>query len=1365
MYVHQYHKLRKSRHVADKQETAFIYSACRFDELITRDDQGIIKGINTGPGIRASFVGPHITGREAVGTLVNAEVRAGMKLMESGLHKHYVNYTSHFNPHHADYHEASNVPEFWSFDDAPHIHSVTGRGSGGVEELGEHKKKSVVRFNTSPLPRPPTHPVGRHHPQPGSTLGTTTNDHSPHYLQTTVAAEGHAAGHPHVEPHHLHHASQLHTVHKHKVHHKADKNSDHPPLPPAGHEPDLIVIGKSEHHHVQKKGLPHYLQTTNVMEMHTAGRVHHDPHMTSHEDRTSASAHANAGGSHAHRHASHDGHAHHHEESGVPHYMQETDTTEAHHAGHSGYAGHAVARHKQGKVGKKTHKADLKSASSVQLKRAQEGKVGVERAKNKPKRIATKYDYPLKKSTTKTSSKTMGPVASPSRSLVPSRHPHSETMAEKAARKSLESKMVQILPPHKTSRYEQAHEHQHRVHGSLDPAPKHEAYKTKEADSESDDNNNPDLLRFVTRADLYRNAGETSTDESDASAAAPQDSAQHGHQGSRIAGEMMDTSSLYRTVLSLDKESVRDNMERTATTHIFKRMNDAKDTPLMKFFRGAVKLDQAKRPRRSANAEAEKSTYLDEEDEVAKNNAKRISRERDQAALRDMSQYIADSGPTGAAHDATAVGAALLERSMNLSYATNADTSMRLERSFVSLQDDDSLGRVYDGAAAGERVDRGLNTSGISLIEDDEEDDEGIEGDVLGHNDHTLALFRDPSSRQRRKLEMFEVVNTLDDALRLVQETRWAMAKLRRHAFLTKIHRQIYHKNSSLRLQNCLRGWNHLHKSSIKQFSLCDAIFARKAKAMALARLHYFGYTRMQRLLSKLTKTTESNIKRRATDIWWVKTRTLLSGHRVTRLRRQGALRKRFAAWVWCTSYVPGMTAIRKKVTRRVCMPLLSRWRAKTVRLGKVRKVFTTCLSAWEDRLVRTVHRSDYLRSMDVWDCWRLYVTLVKIERMERKKIEMAYFFRGAALTSKCLYAWIDFHVRAGAVKRAAKRKEVMTLRVCIDAIRDEASYTRLAINYASQHHVSLVRRYSFLAWKRLVQHSLYHSPRGYHRLTHYRLFFDEIRTMPRERIWQESLLPQQQRRQTKRILAGWTSLVIRRMRYRIGLNKLDHSYIGYKARCVIDNWPGRDSFAKGEALRRQTEERGRAKIVLVDVDETEKRKKEKERKKREEEEANKQRSFIQYRKLRPVQHRAQLLGIIYSMEDSHSVMKLFILLRTVLIAWSDAAHTDRMLRGRHRLVMFRHKRFLLEHSLRVWMNRCSATSHRLALWIANKYSQHAHKTLAAPDEGSSGGSGGATRHLIDTYSRMPANDGETDPIHDDDDVWTDGGWGNAFRR
>lgn len=1345
MYVHQYNKLGKSRHVADEQDTAFTHSRCRFDELITKDDYGIIRGVNTGPGVRASFVGPHITGREAVGTLVNSEIRAGMRLMESGLHKHYVDYTSHFNTHHTNYHEARRVPQFWGFGEAPHI-----RNGSGPEEASDTGSRSMAA--KSFLPKPPTHPVGSH-PRPpiGSGAGTPAAPppHAPHalYSQPMEVTEHHAAGHPHAKRHVMHHARKVH----HKVH-DGETNRPH-----AGHDPDLIHIGKHEHHHAQK-GLPHYMQTTNVIEMHAAGRVHHDPHMATHEDHTSASAHAHAGGLHAHHHASHEDNSRHHERTGVSRHVQESQSTSTHHFD-------PALPHKHSKPGQRTNVAEHKPASGKQPKRVREGGVSAAGAGDKQKRATKRRDYP----TGNVNAEARKHASLPKRNPVPMRSPHSETKAEKKARKSLESEMVRSLPMKKASRYKEEWRHVQERHVRVvdsgnPPAAGHRS-SGEDSDSGSDDYENPDVLRFLTRADLYRDT-ETSTDESDTSGtvAIGRYSDGYRHHTSH-ATSRLDASSTHHTSIFHDDDSVRETMERTAMTHIIKKMNDAKETPLLKFFRGAVVLQRARRPSRAAHADTEKSTYLEEEDEEAREKAKRVGTEKTQAALRDMSQYIADSGPSGAAGDTAAVGAALLERSMSLSYATNADISMRLERSFVSLEDEGSLGGRYGGSAGLGGEAGGLNTSGISLIEEDEDEDE-VQGDVLGHNEHTLALFRDPSSRQRRKLEMFEVVNTLDDALRLVQETRWALAKLRRHALLTRNHRNVNRKNSTLRIQACLKGWKRLHAMSTKQLSLCDAIFARNAKAIALARLHYFGYTRLRKLLFKLTKITERNIKSRTTNIWWKKTRTLVNGHRVMRLGRQGVLRKRFGGWVWCLKYVPGMTAIRRKVTRRVCMPLLSRWRGKTVKLRKIRNVFTLWIAAWEDRLTRTVHRGDFLRCIDVWDCWRLYVSLTKADRLYRKKYEMAYLFRGVALTSWCFYAWIDFHVKAGATKRAARRKEIMTLRVCLDAMRDEARYVRLAMDHARQIHVSLLRCQAFIAWKARVHHRLYHSPRGHHRLTHFRLFFDEVRTMTRERKWKEILLPQQQRRKAKRMLAVWTALVIRRMRFRLGLSKLDNTFVGFKARRVLDAWPGRDSFAKGEAMRRQMEEKGRARMVLVDVDESEKRNREKERRKREEEEANKHRSFIQYRQRRPVQHRAQLLGIIYSMEDSHSVMRLFTLLRAVLLAWSDAAHTDRMLRGRHRLIMYRHKRFLVEHSLRVWMNRCSATSHRLALWIANKYSQHAHKTLAVV--GSDVDKISATEHLIDTYSRMPAKEGESDPIYDDDDDndgWGDGGWGDFFIR
>ena len=67
-----------------------------------------------------------------------------------------------------------------------------------------------------------------------------------------------------------------------------------PPSYPKGHQPDIVHIGHHEKHHkpAGKGHVPHYMQTTNTVEMQTAGKEHIAPHMRSHADHTSASAHA-----------------------------------------------------------------------------------------------------------------------------------------------------------------------------------------------------------------------------------------------------------------------------------------------------------------------------------------------------------------------------------------------------------------------------------------------------------------------------------------------------------------------------------------------------------------------------------------------------------------------------------------------------------------------------------------------------------------------------------------------------------------------------------------------------------------------------------------------------------------------------------------------------------------------------------------------------------------------------------------------------------------------------------------------------------------------------------------------------------------
>lgn len=66
---------------------------------------------------------------------------------------------------------------------------------------------------------------------------------------------------------------------------------DAPPLP-KGHQPDIVHIGHGEKHHKSSGHVPHYMQTTNAVEVQTAGREHIAPHMRSHADHTSASAHS-----------------------------------------------------------------------------------------------------------------------------------------------------------------------------------------------------------------------------------------------------------------------------------------------------------------------------------------------------------------------------------------------------------------------------------------------------------------------------------------------------------------------------------------------------------------------------------------------------------------------------------------------------------------------------------------------------------------------------------------------------------------------------------------------------------------------------------------------------------------------------------------------------------------------------------------------------------------------------------------------------------------------------------------------------------------------------------------------------------------
>ena len=133
------------------------------------------------------------------------------------------------------------------------------------------------------------------------------------------------------------------------------------------------------------------------------------------------------------------------------------------------------------------------------------------------------------------------------------------------------------------------------------------------------------------------------------------------------------------------------------------------------------------------------------------------------------------------------------------------------------------------------------------------------------------------------------------------------------------------------------------------------------------------------------------------------------------------------------------------------------------------------------------------------------------------------------------------------------------------------------------------------------------------------------------------------------------------------------------------------------------------------------------------------------------MEQRAALFGFIYSAEDSRAVVDLFNTLRIILLSWYDTAHDEKRIRGVHNLIQFKHQRFLVEHHMRKWIGKASATTHRLSLWVNKKFANHSHKKIGIHSRAI------ATEHLLQQYAEMDAGygneyTGSLRLIHDDED-------------
>ena len=581
----------------------------------------------------------------------------------------------------------------------------------------------------------------------------------------------------------------------------------------------------------------------------------------------------------------------------------------------------------------------------------------------------------------------------------------------------------------------------------------------------------------------------------------------------------------------------------------------------------------------------------------------------------------------------------------------------------------------------------------------------------------------------------------LDSAMLLMKAARWALLKLRRHARLILASRCVCVLIRKRRLQDAQKGWKQAYTKFSQALALCHRIWVVKAKRQAVRHFFHFAVTRLRALdtqtqakLVKLQRATSFRIWRKL----YVIHKSERRARRVVRIRTLGRC---FQAWEWSRRHVPSIVKFQTKRKRRTLYPCISFWRTKARKLHKLRVVFQIFETSWKQRWTLLYMRSDTARLFECYDGWRAYVLINQTERHASNQMDKAVAFRCASLVSRCYMGWLDFHLACLKVKRNLARRRGAALarhhlmqRVFIITIAEIAAGIRTLFNHAVEYHGTNMLLKSFQGWASLAKAHYVLRPQQYYCKVLLRTAWNSLRLLRRDRLYHEVLIPFQLLRRQRRCMHAWHRIFTRKVNMMEGGNKLMSALLHMQMRAVVQKWPGRDSFKKAEEMRLQLDTRGRAKIVLVDNKPKDSHMAQEAALKVAAQEA-KDRSFIQMRQNAPIQRRAALFGFIFSADDPDAVSDLFDLMRAVLYAWGDRAHTDASLRGMERLVKFRHKRAVIEQCLHQWISRCSATSHRVALWISKKFAKQAHRKLTISTTAI------ATKHLVAQYAKLGLSD------------------------
>ena len=338
--------------------------------------------------------------------------------------------------------------------------------------------------------------------------------------------------------------------------------------------------------------------------------------------------------------------------------------------------------------------------------------------------------------------------------------------------------------------------------------------------------------------------------------------------------------------------------------------------------------------------------------------------------------------------------------------------------------------------------------------------------------------------------------------------------------------------------------------------------------------------------------------------------------------------------------------------------------------------------------------------------------------RRERDDLSKALRFRFISLVGRPFFAWSDLAEHARKVTAwCAKRRERL-IRAHIAAWRVGASAAKVSARVAVARHQYTTMLTGFKAWRKGFDYQTITVPRLHRQSFLLRLVLASWRFARRLRRLSEEVLPQRNVRKQRLFFSLWRRRLDRALKLSLAGLLLLKAMSQNKLRKALDRWPGRSEWRAAEAMRRIVAAKGPGRARLVentgpskDAEALRRLQRKKLRGGGEEEEndetvgdlkiaAAKYKSFLQ-RVALPVEQRAALFGFIFSADDLRAVRGLTDMLRAVLYAWADAAHTSVLLRGRARLVQFRHRALQKKDSFRFWAGRTTRTSHRMAQWIA----------------------------------------------------------------